>query len=47
VEILGVAGDPAALTLVEPLLKDPDPQVARAAERALARLRRVGATAPP
>lgn len=40
VELLGVSGDPAALPLVEPLLKDREPQVARAAERAAARLRR-------
>jgi HEAT repeat protein len=40
VELLGVSGDPAALPLVEQALKDRDPQVARAAERAVARLRR-------
>jgi HEAT repeat protein len=40
VELLGVSGDPAALPLVESALKDRDPQVARAAERAAARLRR-------
>jgi len=39
VELLGVSGDSAALPLVEPLLKDREPQVARAAERAVARLR--------
>jgi len=39
VELLGVSGDAAALPLVEPLLKDREPQVARAAERAVARLR--------
>jgi HEAT repeat protein len=39
VEALGLAGDPTALSLVEPLLKDRDDQVARAAERAVARLR--------
>jgi HEAT repeat protein len=39
VEALGVAGDRAALPMLEPLLQDPDPQVARAAERASARLR--------
>ena len=39
VELLGVTGDAAALPLVEPLLKDREPQVARAAERAVARLR--------
>jgi HEAT repeat protein len=40
VELLGVSGDPAALPLVELALKDGEPQVARAAERAAARLRR-------
>jgi HEAT repeat protein len=40
VELLGVSADPAALPLVEPLLRDRDPQVARAAERAFARLKR-------
>jgi HEAT repeat protein len=40
VELLGVSGDPAALPLVETALKDKDQQVARAAERAVARLRR-------
>jgi HEAT repeat protein len=38
-DVLGLAGDPAAIAAVEPLTKDPDPQVARAAERAVARLR--------
>jgi HEAT repeat protein len=33
VDSLGLSGDPAALPLVEPLLKDRDPQVARAAAR--------------
>jgi len=37
--VLGLAGDPAALPLAESLSKDADPQVARAAERAVARLR--------
>lgn len=40
VDLLGVSGDPAALPLVEPLLKDRDPQVARAAVHAVARLKR-------
>jgi HEAT repeat protein len=40
VGVLDRAGDPAALPLVEPLASDKDPQVARAAERATARLRR-------
>ena len=39
VDALGLAGDPAAVSMVEPLLKDNDPQVSRAAERAMARLR--------
>jgi HEAT repeat protein len=41
VTILDRAGDPAALPIVEPLAQDKDPQVARAAERAVARLRAV------
>jgi HEAT repeat protein len=40
VDALGLAGDPAAIAAVEPLTNDKDPQVARAAERAIARLRR-------
>jgi HEAT repeat protein len=39
-DVLGLAGNRAALPLVEPLLKDDDAQVARAAERAVAILRR-------
>ncbi|HMF98838.1 MAG TPA: HEAT repeat domain-containing protein [Vicinamibacterales bacterium] len=39
VEALGLAGDRAALPLIEPLLQDRDAQVMRAAERAVARLR--------
>jgi HEAT repeat protein len=39
VDALGLAGDPAAITAIEPLTQDRDPLVARAAERALARLR--------
>jgi hypothetical protein len=38
--VLGLAGDPAAIAVVEPLTSDRDPLVARAAERALARLKR-------
>ena len=45
VDALGQAGDPAAIAAVEPLTKDHDPQVARAAERAVARLG--GAQSPP
>src|SRR5262249_35044777 len=41
-EILGLAGNPASLPLAESLLKDADPQVARAAERAVATLKRAG-----
>ena len=37
-DILGLAGDPAALALVERLTEDGDPQVARAADRAVVRL---------
>ena len=40
-DVLGLADDPAALPSVQPLLSDRDPQVARAAERAVARLRQV------
>ncbi|MBI4484376.1 MAG: HEAT repeat domain-containing protein [Acidobacteria bacterium] len=40
-DILGLAGDPAALPLIEPLTKDTDPQVVKAADRAVARLRAV------
>jgi len=39
VDVLGLAGDPAAIAVVEPLVQDRDPDVARAAERALERLR--------
>jgi len=39
-DAIGLGGDAAALTFVEPLATDLDPQVARAAERAAARLRR-------
>src|SRR5262249_55999876 len=39
VDALGLAGDRAALPLIEPLLQDRDAQVMRAAERAVARLR--------
>jgi HEAT repeat protein len=38
-DILGLGGDEAALTIVEPMINDRDPQVARAAGRAVARLR--------
>jgi HEAT repeat protein len=38
-DVLGLAGDPAALPLAEALQKDADPQVARAGERAVARLK--------
>ena len=39
IDVLALAGDAAALPLVARLLTDGDPQVARAAERAVARLR--------
>ena len=38
-DILGLGGDEAALAIVEPMANDRDPQVERAAERAVARLR--------
>jgi len=38
-DVLGLAGDVKAIPVLEPLTKDPDPLVARSAERALARLR--------
>ena len=38
-DILGLSGEAAALPIVEPLMHDSDSQVARAAERAVARLR--------
>jgi len=37
-DVLGLAGDPAALPIVEAMLRDRDPQIALAAERAVARL---------
>ena len=40
VDALGQAGDPAAIAVIQPLTEDRDPQVARAAERAVARLKR-------
>ena len=40
IDALGLAGDPAAIGVIQPLTEDRDPQVARAAERAIARLRR-------
>jgi len=39
IDALGFAGDPAAISALEPLTADPDPEVARGAERAVARLR--------
>ena len=41
VDALGQAGDPAAIAAIQPLTEDRDPQVARAAERAVARLRQI------
>jgi HEAT repeat protein len=41
IDALGLAADPAALAALEPLTADQDPQVARAAERAVARLRQI------
>lgn len=43
VDALGLSGDPFAIPIVEPLTKDRNPQVARAAERAVARLRQAAA----
>ena len=43
-DALGLAGDTAALPIVEKMLRDRDPQVARAAERAVARLSALGRT---
>lgn len=40
IDALGLAGDAAAVAVLEPLTKDRDPQVARAADRALSRLKR-------
>jgi HEAT repeat protein len=40
-DVLGLAGDVAALPLVESLLRDRDPQVVLAAERAVARLQAI------
>ena len=39
-DVLGLAGDPAAIAVLEPLVQDREPQVSRAAERAIARLKR-------
>jgi HEAT repeat protein len=39
VDVLGLAGDAAAIPIIEPLLTDRDPQVADAAERAIARIK--------
>jgi HEAT repeat protein len=39
-DILGLSGDPAALPMLDPLARDANPQVAGAAARAIARLRR-------
>lgn len=38
-EILGVTGGPGAISALEPLVQDPDPDVATSAQRALIRLR--------
>ncbi len=43
-DIVGLAGDTSALPIVEPLLKDRDPEVVAAAERAVARLRAARST---
>ena len=41
VDAIALGGDASAIPVVEPLLRDPDPQVVRAAERAVARLRQL------
>ena len=41
IDALGLAADPAALAVVEPLTTDQDPQVAIAAERAVSCLRQI------
>jgi HEAT repeat protein len=46
-DILGLGGDPAALALIEPLTRDGDPQVARAADRAVVRLTGAGKPVGP
>jgi HEAT repeat protein len=38
-DVIGLAGDPSALPLAESLTNDKDPEVVRAAERAVARLK--------
>jgi HEAT repeat protein len=38
-DVLGLSADPLALPLIEPLIQDKDPNVAKAAIRAVARLR--------
>jgi HEAT repeat protein len=43
VDAIALGGDPAGLRLVEPLMQDRDEQVARAAERAVARLKQAAA----
>ena len=39
--VLGIAGDLAGLPIVESMIRDRDPQVVRAAERAVARLQAI------
>lgn len=45
VQVLMLIGDPAAIPYLEPLLADSDPKVADGANRAIARLQRVPASA--
>jgi hypothetical protein len=45
-DVLGLSGAAVGLTIVEPMMQDPDPQVVRSAERAVARLRAATRTAP-
>jgi HEAT repeat protein len=42
IDAIGLGGDAAAIPIVEPMQQDRDPQVVRAADRALARLRQAG-----
>ena len=47
VDALGLSDDPAAMALVQPMASDPDLEVARAVERALARLSQVARNPAP
>ena len=45
-DVLGLSGDPEAMTIVQRMQQDADPAVARAARRAVLRLQGFGATSP-